>query len=181
MKRQIISIIACKPCVVLTAVIALLLCACHARSAENVVLSGLVSDVYDGDTIKIGKEHVRLIGVDTPEMNVHDTKKGPDCFAREAKDFLIKKISGKYVKIVSDPKTSTRDKYGRLLGYVYHQNEFINVELIKSGMAYAYTYFPFSKSDEFVKLHDHAKENKTGMWDACLVNCRYKFCKTGYK
>ncbi len=89
------------------------------------------------DTIIIdynGKEErVRLIGVDTPE-SVHpnaekNTEFGKTCFLILLKQYL----ENKYVKIELD--VQERDKYGRLLAYVYLDDIMYNKTLLQKGYA----------------------------------------------
>ena len=88
--------------------------------------------VVDGDTIIVrieGKEErVRLIGVDTPET-VHP-KKSVEYFGKEASEFTRKMVEGK--KVILEYDWQRRDKYGRLLAYVYLEDgTLLNGEIIK--------------------------------------------------
>ena len=138
------------------------------------VLSGIVSaqDFYfcshaiDGDTIVVeieGKEEkVRLIGVETPET-VHPSKP-VEYFGKEASEFTKNVVEGKKVRLEYD--WQTRDKYGRLLAYVYLEDgTFLNAEIIKKGYGFAYTKYPFKYLDEFRKFEREARENKSGLWE----------------
>ncbi len=92
------------------------------------------SHVVDGDTIIVEtnnkNEKVRLIGVDTPET-VHPLKPVED-FGKEASDFTRRMVEGKKVRLEFD--WQLRDKYGRLLAYVYlGKGTFLNAEIIKQG------------------------------------------------
>lgn len=120
---------------------------------------GKVIEVIDGDTIVVllngSKERVRLIGIDTPEV-------GRPYF-EEATQKTAELILGKTVRLEKD--ISERDKYGRLLRYVYLGNIFINAELVRQGYAYAYTYPPDVKySNYFLKLQREAIEKGVGLW-----------------
>lgn len=121
--------------------------------------------VVDGDTIVVniaGKiEKVRLIGVDTPET-VHP-QKPVERFGKEASEFTRRMVAGKTVRLEYD--WQTRDKYGRLLGYVYLQDEtFLNAEIIKQGYGFAYTKYPFKYLDDFRRYEREARENSRGLW-----------------
>src|SRR3990167_2207640 len=75
----------------------------------------IVSRVVDGDTIELNTgEKLRYIGIDTPEINYG---KDPECFAQQAKEFNKKLVEKKVIKIEKD--VSEKDKFGRLLRYVY--------------------------------------------------------------
>ncbi len=92
--------------------------------------------VIDGDTIKVeidGKqESVRLIGVDTPET-VHP-RKPVERFGKEASEFTKRIAEGQTVKLEPDPGNADRDRYGRLLRYVYLEDgRLLNAEIIRQG------------------------------------------------
>lgn len=125
----------------------------------------LVARVIDGDTIvlkKLGK--VRYIGVNTPETK-HPLK-GVEYYGAEATEFNKKLVSGKQVKIILD--VQERDKYGRVLGYVYVGPKFevfVNAELVKQGYATVSTYPPNVRFvDLFLKLQREAREKERGLW-----------------
>ena len=73
-------------------------------------------------------------------------------------------LEGKEVRLEMD--VQERDKYGRLLAYVYLEDStFVNAELLKQGYAQVATYPPNVKYVElFVKLQKEARENKRGLW-----------------
>ncbi|MFD2614750.1 thermonuclease family protein [Paenibacillus gansuensis] len=125
-----------------------------------------VTSVVDGDTFKIavGKstENVRLIGVDTPET-VHPTKP-VEYYGKEASIYTKKLLTGKTVTLVFD--VQQRDKYGRLLAYVYlADGTFVNSELIKNGYAVLLTIPPNVKHTKtFTALQKEARDNKRGLW-----------------
>ena len=95
--------------------------------------------VVDGDTIVLSNsEKVRLIGVDTPETVRPNTP--VEYFGKEASAFTKKMVEGKPVRLEYD--WQQRDKYGRLLAYVYLiDGTFINAEIIKQSYGHAYTVF----------------------------------------
>lgn len=124
--------------------------------------------VIDGDTIEVdinGKpERVRYIGMDTPET-VHP-EKPVQCFGKEASEKNKELVAGKKVRLESD--VTDRDKYGRLLRYVYVDDIFVNLELVKQGYATVYTYPPDIKYTElFVEAQKEARANQLGLWQAC--------------
>lgn len=104
----------------------------------------LCTRVVDGDTIVVdmdGKqEKVRLIGVDTPET-VHP-EKPVEYFGKEASEFTKRMAEGKKVRLEYD--WQDRDKYGRVLAYVYLEDgTFLNAEIVRQGFGFAYTRYPF--------------------------------------
>ena len=123
------------------------------------------SYVIDGDTIIViidgKKQKVLLIGVDTPETDGPYTKEEP--FGKEASAFTKKITEGKKVRLEYDRQK--RDKYGRLLAYVYLEDgTFLNAELIKQGYATAFRKFRFKYRDNFKRYEREARENKRGLW-----------------
>lgn len=137
---------------------------------ENIDIQNLgtykVVRVVDGDTFIINyngkEERVRLIGVDTPE-SVHPDEEKNTAFGKKVSNFSKEKLSDKEVKIEFD--VSQRDKYGRLLCYVYIDGQMYNKLLLKEGLAKVATYPPNVKYvEDFTKLQKEARKNKIGMW-----------------
>lgn len=122
----------------------------------------LVTKVIDGDTIVIeGGEIVRYIGIDTPEVS-----QGEECFSEEATDRNKDLILGKLVRLEKD--VSERDRYQRLLKYVWAEAIFVNEYLVRQGYATAVTYPPDVKySALFREAEKEARENKRGLWKEC--------------
>ncbi|PJC27911.1 nuclease [Candidatus Shapirobacteria bacterium CG_4_9_14_0_2_um_filter_39_11] len=126
-----------------------------------------VTRVIDGDTIEIeGGERVRYIGIDTPETV--DPRKPVQCFGIEASKKNKELVEGKNVRLEKD--ITDKDKYGRLLRYVYIDNIFINLELVKQGFAFSYTYPPDIKYQaEILAAEAEAREANRGLWAACPI------------
>lgn len=129
-----------------------------------------VVEVTDGDTIQVDMnnriEAVRFIGVDTPET-VHPTKP-KECFGEEASKETTGLLAGKSVYLIPDPQGSNRDKYDRLLRYVFLPNgTFVNAKLVSGGFAFNYIYEPFQFMKEFDRLEKQAKLAKVGLWGKC--------------
>lgn len=124
--------------------------------------------VVDGDTIDVeidGKtERVRYIGIDTPETV--DPRKLVQCFGVEASKKNKELVEGKIVRLEKD--ITDRDKYKRLLRYVWLGDTLINQELVAQGFAKSYSYPPDIKyQDKFVTTEKKAREDKLGLWTAC--------------
>jgi micrococcal nuclease len=118
--------------------------------------------VVDGDTIELdGGEHVRLIGVDTPESV--DPRRPVEPFGKEASAFTRRMAEGKTVRLEFEEETV--DTYGRTLAYVYlPDGTLLNREIIRQGYGHAYTRFPFRYEREFVILERQARAAGRGLW-----------------
>lgn len=124
----------------------------------------------DGDTITVDmngtKERVRFIGIDTPETQ--DPRKPVQCFGRAATNFTRQLIASNTVRLELDPLSSNRDRYNRLLRYVYlPDGRLVQAEILRAGYGFAYTSFPFTKSDEFLALQKEARDQNRGLWNEC--------------
>lgn len=129
-----------------------------------------VIDFVDGDTIAVSmdshKETIRFIGVDTPET--HHPTKPVQCYGPEAADFTKRFIGTNAVRLASDSLSTNRDRYNRLLRYVYLPNgTLVNEQLIEQGYGFYYPYFPFTKSSEFQQAETDAQTNHRGLWNVC--------------
>ncbi len=132
---------------------------------------GVVVSVADGDTFDVeieGKrDTVRLIGVDTPETK-HPTK-GVQCWGPEASDFTTSLLSvGTRVRLIRD--VEARDRYGRLLAYVFlaETNVFVNRELVRLGFARPYPFEPnTAHKAAFADAAWEAQGGRRGLWAAC--------------
>ena len=129
-----------------------------------------IDHFVDGDTIAINmngkKETVRMIGVDTPETHKPNTP--VQCYGPAAAAYTKNLIGTKKVRLESDPQSTNRDRYDRLLRYVYTDDgTFVQKELIANGYGFAYTQFPFTKSAEFTQTQQQAKDTGRGLWGNC--------------
>lgn len=126
--------------------------------------------VVDGDTIQVAAingttEPVRYIGIDTPETV--DPRKAVQCFGVEASKKNKELVEGKMVRLERD--ITDRDKYNRLLRYVWLGDTLINQALVAQGFAKSYSYPPDVKyQDLFVEAEKKAREDKLGLWTACV-------------
>ncbi len=113
--------------------------------------------IIDGDTIEIaGKEKVRLLGIDTPEKGQY--------YYQEAKDRLTELIGGK--EIILEPDQTNKDKYDRLLRYVYvNRTDLVNIVLVREGLATVYIIPPDNAYEEdLLKAEAAAREQNLGIW-----------------
>lgn len=136
-------------------------------SPVEVQSSCRVKKVIDGDTIILDNDElVRYIGIDTPEIR-HKVKNkwvyDPRPYAEEAREFNRQLVEGKVVNLEFD--VEKRDKFGRLLAYVYVDDIFVNAKMLQEGYALLYTHPPNVKYVElFIKLAKEGRENKKGLW-----------------
>ncbi len=134
----------------------LLLPSCTPPANEDNDAGVLVLSVEDGDTLMLESgEWVRLIGIDAPEKGeeVYDDSK------HKLEDLVLER------KVVLEKDVSEKDKYGRLLRYVYVNNESVNVIMLEQGMARADFYEPDTKyQEEFLDAEMEARNNGLGIW-----------------
>ncbi|HMB17445.1 MAG TPA: thermonuclease family protein [Candidatus Paceibacterota bacterium] len=121
-----------------------------------------VTKVIDGDSfVAENGEEVRLIGVDAPEYS--------QPYSKEAVNFLKGLILNEEVKLEKDIRN--RDRYGRLLRYVYLEDMFVNLELVRFGYANIYSYPPDVKyQDQIIEAEKKAKQAEAGFWGIDLQN-----------
>ena len=127
-----------------------------------------VTKVTDGDTIHVtyqGRdERVRLIGVDTPEVSWYGGK--AECFGQEAGLYTRGRLDGRTVRLEFD--MDLRDRYGRLLAYVYVGDELFNLTLVQLGYAASDPVPPdTARAAAFADAEREAKAAGRGQWSAC--------------
>ena len=136
-----------------------------------VAANATVTAVVDGDTIVVragGRtEHVRLIGIDTPETV--DPDRPVMCFGAEASAETKRLLPpGTPVELVRD--VEPRDAYARLLAYVYRATDglFVNLQMARDGYADVATFPPnVAHVDDFLGAVREAREAGRGLWSAC--------------
>ncbi len=133
-----------------------------------------VTKVIDGDTFVLnGGDKVRLLAIDTPEKG--------EKYYQEAKELLKKHTDDAVVTLVYANKR--RDKYGRLLAYVYVENTFVNKIILEKGLGYLYL-FKDSDSDhpktkELLEAQLTAINAKVGLWSLQYSPEEFYINKTG--
>lgn len=129
--------------------------------------------VIDGDTfvVKINNknEKIRIIGIDTPEKE--GGYQTVECFGDHASDYAKKYLKNKKVSLLKSKKQNNRDKYGRMLRYVFINGEDFGAKLIKEGYAFSFKRYKHERISLYNKLEKEAKSNKKGMWNP--KNCEY--------
>ena len=129
----------------------------------------VLESIVDGDTVVIdfGGEHevVRLLGIDTPESV--DPNRPVQCFGAEAAARLAELAPvGTTVRLERD--VEARDRYGRLLAYLYVDHVFVNEALLAEGFAELAIYEPnTSQQATLVRAETRARTAVTGLWAAC--------------
>lgn len=134
-------------------------------------ISALVVDTIDGDTIdvRVGDrvERVRIIGADTPETK--DPRKPVQCFGPEASAHTHARLFGKRVTLEIDAEP--RDKYGRLLAYVYVDGERFDDELLRLGYARLLIIPPNNEHGRaLARATLEAQRARRGLWGACRAD-----------
>lgn len=129
----------------------------------------VVQDFRDGDTVTIHMngttETVRFIGVDTPETHKKDTP--VQCGGPEASAYTKERIGQGRIRLVADRLTTNRDRYDRLLRYIYLEDGTdLNYELVSNGHAFAYA-FPFANTQKYAQAMENARAQKRGLWAHC--------------
>lgn len=137
----------------------------------------IVTKVLDGDTFKMSNgDKVRLLGIDTPEkydsekLDRQSVQSGKDRetiikLGETSSEYVRKLAEGKKVLLVKDPGYDDKDKYGRLLRYVYLEDgTLVNAKILEEGYANVFYSKQISKMDEFKRLEREARENKRGLW-----------------
>lgn len=139
-----------------------------------------VEFVFDGDSFRadmgVLTQGVRLVGIECPEGTPSaKARRDAKRLGMKMKDYLrygdqaadlTRKLLPKHGKFRIEYDAEKRDKYGRLLGYVFTPDgRMVNEELVKAGLA---TLFPTEKNVKYKKRLQaalaHAKQNRLGMW-----------------
>lgn len=130
--------------------------------------------VVDGDTVQVNvkgiKETIRIIGINTPETV--DPRKPVECFGKEASDKAKELFSkANAIELEQDLSQDDRDKYKRLLRYVFIDDVDYGKQMVAEGYAYEYTYeIPYRYQLDYKEAQRQATENKRGLWGdtACM-------------
>lgn len=143
------------------------------------LFEGKVIRVVDGDTITIELsdkkiERIRLLGIDTPEMDASKNKPREygslsrdhlTEWAQKAKDFTTEQLLYDTVAISYDPEAGKRDQYDRVLGYVtLNDGRDFNLMLIKEGYARVYTAETFGRKQDYIDALKVTQMYEIGMW-----------------
>jgi len=136
-------------------------------TAGTFTYRGTVTHIVDGDTLEVrlasGKsERIRLIGIDSPERG--------ECYAGKATERARQLAMSQSVVLRGDPTQDTRDRYGRLLAYVWIGGRDLGYQLVAGGFAKVYVY-----RNAFVRLPAYRSAERAskgaagGQWKACAA------------
>ena len=135
------------------------------NSSSNLIKYKVIR-VIDGDTVELKNgERLRYNDIDTPET-VHPSKP-VECYGPQASAKNKDLVEGEIILVeLGNPE---KDRYGRLLGYVYIDDLFVNAELVRGGYAKVNSYGnPGSKLSNLLDIEKNAKKSMQGLWGACL-------------
>jgi micrococcal nuclease len=144
---------------------ATLAAAAQTASTGRFTLRGTVTYVVDGDTVDVrltsGRtERIRLIGIDTPERG--------QCDAAKATTYARSLAQGRAVVLQGDATQATRDRYGRLLAYVWIGGRDLGYRQLARGLAKVYVYDrPFQRLAAYQQAERAGKPRTDGIWKAC--------------
>ena len=138
-----------------------------------------IVNITDGDTVDVRfrwsvgdvkaetVEAIRLIGIDTPESKKPNTP--IECFANES-SMALRALLPLNTAVRIELDVELRDRYGRLLGYIFRASDglFVNHEMVRAGMAAELTFRPnVQYSDQFKAAAEGAQANNVGLWSVC--------------
>ena len=124
----------------------------------------------DGDTAKFNikgeVKTVRFLSIDTPEIEHDEVEAQP--YGNEAKKYtcnLLKQAS--IIKLQYDTKSDSTDKYGRVLAWVFVDDDLLQAKLVENGLAQVkYVYDDYMYSSDLQALEESAKEREVGIWSS---------------
>ncbi|MDD5633685.1 MAG: thermonuclease family protein, partial [Candidatus Omnitrophica bacterium] len=151
----------------LSIALAFALFGCPAQNASAGSKEYYVQNVIDGDTIALADgKHVRLIGINTPEIKRRDGNTwvlDPEPYAVKAQEFSGRMLFNEKIELEFD--SEKEDRYGRVLAYVYVHGKMANLEIVRNGYAWVYTFPPNTKYyDRFIEAEREARQAKRGLW-----------------
>jgi micrococcal nuclease len=136
------------------------------KEHKNGLFKAKVRDCYDGDTCTIstsdGEQYqLRLLNIDSPEI------KSNQWLAQESAELARRYLVGKKVMIELSQKNPPKDKYGRLLGYIWLDEKTMYQDIaLKEGLAIVrYVYSPDNiYESRFKAIEDEARRHRKGVW-----------------
>jgi micrococcal nuclease len=144
-------------------------CGGDVRVSRSAKFSATVDRVVDGDTIVVRfsgrSEKVRILGVNTPETV--SPKVGVQCYGPQASAYTHARLpAGTRVTLETD--VEVRDKYGRLLAYVYVGGDRFDDDLLRLGYGRLLIIPPNGEYARVMMEEElQAKSTRSGLWGAC--------------
>ena len=143
-------------------------------SAEKLV--GRVVDIHDGDSVtvqldtQVKKAKIRLLGVDTPEIDFNGSTQG--LIAEMSRDYLRNLLPLNSQVQVEIADIGGRDIHGRFLGTVIYKGKNLNLEMLKSGMGAVYFIYPYDKKmvAKYLKASEMATVKGAGLFSQNFNN-----------
>lgn len=132
--------------------------------------------VVDGDTVHVaykGRDTtIRLIGIDTPETVAPGQP--VECFGKRASQHMRRLLDGRPVYVATDPSQDRRDRYGRLLAYLWlPTGKFVNLHMLRAGFAREYTYdVAYRYQTKFKAAARKAATRDRGLWSHATCDGR---------
>lgn len=136
--------------------VAIVILSTFAAGSQTHAETARVKRVFDGDTIELedGRK-VRYLGINAPEWQ--------EPLYRRAKQLNEKLVLRKHIRLEYDEER--KDKYDRVLAWVYVGDDPVNLRLVKEGLAHVFIILPnHSRSSELLQAQDEARGNRLGMW-----------------
>jgi micrococcal nuclease len=134
--------------------------------------SARLERVVDGDTIVAQvdgrEERVRYIGVDTPETVKPNTP--VECFGPQAHDLNTRLLGNAGTALTLRFDRELRDRFGRLLAYVFRARDglFVNARLVVAGAARTLEIAPnTARTAQLSRLQHDARVAGRGLWTTC--------------
>ena len=129
------------------------------QKQSSLITTGTVTRIIDGDNLELDNgKSIRLYGINCPEKNQK--------FSQEAINLSAKLAINQQITIDYQPNYSA-DKWGRILGYVFIDDTFLNQELVKQGYCEVTIYQKRAKlkyQNELLTAQEQAKQEKLGKW-----------------
>ena len=125
-----------------------------------------VEGVVDGDTIDVlidlgfdilFASRVRLAGIDTPESRTKDLKE--KALGLESKEYLKKALKDAKSVVIKTEKMDSSEKYGRILGWIYVNDDTVSLNDMMINDGYAWGYLGDTKVKDFDALAKARKKS----------------------
>jgi len=125
-----------------------------------------VEGVVDGDTIDVlidlgfdilFASRVRLAGIDTPESRTKDLKE--KALGLESKEYLKKHLKDAKSVVIKTEKMDSSEKYGRILGWIYINDDTVSLNDMMINDGYAWGYMGDTKVKDFDALAKARKKS----------------------